>query len=143
MLIEEMTLANFEAVRDLLASTPGISLRSADGRDSIARYLERNPGLSFVAREDGRIVGCAMSGHDGRRGYLQHLAVAPEMRRRGIGAALVERCIESLHRAGIDKTHIEVFTGNQLAHHFWTRAGWKKRDDIVRYSFICGPDRNP
>ena len=53
----------------------GISLRDADSRQAMQKYLERNPGLSFVAEVDARIVASLMAGHDGRRGYIQHLAV--------------------------------------------------------------------
>jgi ribosomal protein S18 acetylase RimI-like enzyme len=140
--IAEMTLADYDPTHALLSATPGIGLRMADSREGIARYLARNPGLSFVARWEGRIVGCVMSGHDGRRGYLQHLAVDPSFRLRGVGSALVERCLERLHALGIEKTHLDVFVDNQPAHRYWSRLGWKKRDDIVRYSFTKSDERN-
>jgi len=88
-----MTMADYDAVIELMKATPGVSFRDADSRDATARYLERNPGLSFVAEKGDRLVGCVMCGHDGRRGYLQHLAVLPEHRRQGIASALVERCL--------------------------------------------------
>ena len=63
-----MTMENYEGVIGLLTVTSGVRLRDADSREATARYLERNPGLSFVAFIDGVIVGCVMCGHDGRRG---------------------------------------------------------------------------
>jgi N-acetylglutamate synthase len=95
-----------------------------------------------VARADGRIVGCVMSGHDGRRGYLQHLAVDPACRLKEIGQALVQRCLDGLKMAGIEKTRLDVLVENGPAHRYWTRLGWKKRDDIVRYSFTNSADAN-
>lgn len=80
VVIREMTLGDYDAVRDLLASVPGVTLRSADSRKGTQLYLERNAGLSFVALLGSRIVGCVMCGHDGRRGYLQHLAVEADLR---------------------------------------------------------------
>ncbi|HEY4363645.1 MAG TPA: GNAT family N-acetyltransferase [Bryobacteraceae bacterium] len=133
--ISEMTMADYDAMYALLSATPGIGLRLADSHEGIERYLARNPGLSFVARSEGRIVGCVMSGHDGRRGYLQHLAVDPAFRLQGIGRALIERCLERLQAEGIEKTHLDILAGNFPAHRYWTKLGWKKRDDIVRYSF--------
>ncbi len=140
VVVEEMTIADYDAVRALLHSTPGVTHRAADSRDSTSRYLARNPGLNFVARSQGRIVGCVMCGHDGRRGYLQHLAVEPSLRRLGIGTALVHHCVESLRRLGIDKTHIDVLAGNSAARQYWINRGWLKRDDIVRFSFISSAD---
>jgi ribosomal protein S18 acetylase RimI-like enzyme len=104
--------------------------------------LERNPGLSFVAVVDRVIVGCVMCGHDGRRGYLQHLAVSEPHRRLGIGTALVEACLAKLESLGIRKTHIDVLAENRQAHDFWRSRGWQKRDDIVKFSFVKGPDAN-
>ena len=131
-----MTIEDHDAVIGLLTATSGVRLREADSREATARYLERNPGLNFIALIDESIVGCVMCGHDGRRGYLQHLAVSQQHRRRGIGSALVKACLAKLESLGILKTHIDVLVGNQQAHDFWRRRGWHQRDDIQRFSFV-------
>ena len=140
--IREMTIADHAAVMDVLRQTTGVRLREADSPAAIQRYLERNPGLSFVAEESGQPVGCIMSGHDGRRGYLQHLAVLPAFRRRGIGQALVGRCIERLANFGILKSHIDVLIDNEPAATFWSKLGWEMRTDIRRFSFISSGGDN-
>lgn len=66
--IRTMTIADYDVVPELMQQTPGISLRAVDSRQSTARYLDRNSGLSFVCEADQQLVGCIMSGHDGRRG---------------------------------------------------------------------------
>ncbi|KFE53746.1 GNAT family N-acetyltransferase [Pseudomonas syringae] len=133
--IRVMTLSDYDAVLQLMRDTPGISLRDADSRDSTERYLQRNPDLSFIAEVNGVLCGCIMSGHDGRRGYLQHLLVLPEYRRQGIANALVERCVSSLEALGIHKCHLDVFKTNTTAARYWQSQGWKLRDDTDRYSF--------
>jgi N-acetylglutamate synthase len=137
-----MTIDDYDAVLGLLRQTPGVVVRDADTKEVIGRYLERNQGLSFVAVESGRIAGCIMSGHDGRRGYLQHLAVADGFRRKGIGKALVEKCLDGLEKEGILKSHIDVLATNEMAALFWEKIGWKRRDDICRYSFIRNSGHN-
>ena len=92
--------------------------------------LWRNPGLSFVARADGVLVGAVLCGHDGRRGYLHHLAVAPAHRRLGIGRRLVARCLSALARQDIPKCNIFVYGHNACGRAFWRRAGWKPRPDL-------------
>ncbi|RMR04798.1 GNAT family N-acetyltransferase [Pseudomonas syringae group genomosp. 7] len=134
--IRSMTLADYEPVVELMRNTPGISIRDADSRESTVRYLERNPGLTFVAEADGVIYGCVMCGHDGRRGYLQHLIVSPEYRRQGIARALVERCLECLEGLGIYKCHLDVLKGNEAAGQYWRGQGWTLREDIDRYSKV-------
>lgn len=133
--IRVMTMDDYEAVIDLMQRTPGISIREADSRASTAAYLVRNPGLSFVAEADGALCGCIMSGHDGRRGYLQHLLVLPAQRRQGIGRALVEHCLTGLERQGIHKCHLDVLKSNDTAARYWQGQGWQLRQDINRYSF--------
>ncbi len=142
MRIVEFTMEWYDEVLALMQRTPGVAVRDTDSRPAMARYLERNPGLSFVAEVDGKIVGCALCGHDGRRGYLQHVLVLPEYRKRGIAHALVTRCLDELERIGILKTHIDVFVTNEVGNAYWRRRGWKLRDDIFRYSYIRSGNEN-
>ena len=142
VLIAEFKNEHFDEVLALMKRTPGVAVRDADSREATARYLERNPGLSFVAQSGGRIIGCAMCGHDGRRGYLQHVVVEPEHRCQGIAHELVTHCLDALEKIGILKTHIDVFATNEAANQYWTRQGWSRRDDIFRYSFNRSPNKN-
>ncbi len=131
-----MTIDDYETVVELMQRTPGVTFRDADSFEATQRYLERNPELSFIAKAGDETAGCIMSGHDGRRGYLQHLVVAPAHRRQGIASALVESCLARLEVLGIAKSHVDVIRSNADAHSFWARQGWQLRTDIDRYSFI-------
>ena len=128
------TIDHYDDVMALMRRTPGIAIRDADSRSATERYLARNPRMSFLAIDDGRVVACAMCGHDGRRGYLQHVIVDDAYRGKGLADELVERCLAELRSVGIDKTHLDVFVENDLANRYWTRRGWQKRTDIFRYS---------
>lgn len=75
------------------------------------------------------IVGAVICGHDGRRGYLHHLAVASSYRHRGLGRALADRCLLALEGIGITKCHLFVRADNPEARAFWERVGWHIRDD--------------
>ena len=86
----EMTIQDYSEAYDLWKTSEGIGLSDADTQQAIQRYLNHNPGMSFVARVDGKLVGAVLSGTDGRRGYLHHLAVAKPFRKSGVGRQLVE-----------------------------------------------------
>ncbi len=116
----------------------GLGLRDSDSPAGIARYLARNPGLSFVAEREDRIVGTIMAGHDGRRGYILHLAVAAGERRGGVASRLVERCLAALAGEGIDKTHVHVIGDNCVGREFWLARGFHHRGEIELYSFVNG-----
>jgi len=129
--IRRMTLADYEPVVALWRALPGIGLDDdSDSRAGIARYLTRNPGLSFVALAQGIVIGAILSGHDGRRGYLHHLAVALTHRKLGIGKALTQRCLEALGRNGIPKCNIFLYRSNAKGRAFWKRNGWDLRQDL-------------
>lgn len=141
MNISELTIDRFSEVLGLFRRTPGICVRDVDSLEATKRYLDRNPGLSFIAESD-RVIGCAMSGHDGRRGYLQHVVVDEEHRGQGVAHELVSRCLSGLERCGIFKIHIDVLITNDLANGYWQRRGWMKRLDIHRYSMNLSSNPN-
>jgi ribosomal protein S18 acetylase RimI-like enzyme len=132
--IRELTIEDYEPVYALWQASEGIDLSNADSKEGIKRFLERNPGLSYVALQDNKIVGAALCGHDGRRGYIHHLAVANTYRRQGIGKSLVGRCMYALMRIGISKCHLFVFGDNTDAIAFWNKIGWEKRVELMTMS---------
>jgi ribosomal protein S18 acetylase RimI-like enzyme len=133
-IIREMMVGELREVKDLWDASHGVGLSAADSETAIARFLQRNPGLSFVALNRDNIVGAVLCGHDGRRGYLHHLAVVTTHRRRGIGRRLVTRTLESLRAVGIDKCHLFVFTENESAINFWDKIGWTHREELAMMS---------
>ncbi len=128
--LREMTIEDYKDVYDLWKNCEGIGLSDADSKEGITRFLERNPGLSFIALDGEEVIGAALCGHDGRRGYIHHLAVKETNRKRGIGKSLVNRCVFALMRIGIAKCHLSVFDDNQGAIEFWKKLGWTQRVEL-------------
>jgi len=134
VMMREMMINDYEEVLALWQASEGVGLSDADSEESIACYLERNPGLSFVARDGEHLVGAVLCGHDGRRGYIHHLAVSESHRRRGLGRALIEQCLSALRQDRIDKCHIFVFADNRDTIAFWKSIGWTQRFELVMMS---------
>lgn len=137
-----LEISDYEAIMALWRDCAGVSLREADSRAGIEAYLARNPGLSFVAEVDAQIIGTIMAGHDGKRGYIQHLAIADDWRQRGVATRLVETCLAALKRAGIVKSHVHVLADNRQGRTFWLQRGWHHRAEIAMYSFVNGDNPN-
>ena len=133
--IRPMTIEDYDEVYAMWLITSRRALSSADERGQIERYLKRNEGLSQVAVIDGKIVGTVLAGHDGRRGFIHHMAVLPEYRRRHIGHALAEKAIAKIKSEGIEKTHIFCYQDNETGQKFWRDFGFVKRDDILDFSY--------
>jgi ribosomal protein S18 acetylase RimI-like enzyme len=128
--IESFDITLYDEVLALWKRCEGVGLSDADSKEAIRMYLERNPGMSFVAKAGGKVVGAILAGHDGRRGYIHHLAVDGGGRRQGIARQLVEKCLGVLKASGIQKTHIFIFRSNESGIAFWKSLGWTYRTDI-------------
>jgi len=87
-----------------------------------------------VALDGETIVGTILCGYDGRRGFIYHLAVAREHRRRGLAAELVRLCLLRLKGEGIERCLIVVVEGNEDALQFWQRVGFRRRHDLTALS---------
>ena len=141
-IVRSFRIEDFDAVIALWQRTEGVGLNESDTRRAITAFLRRNPRLSFVAKQGGRIIGAVLCGHDGRRGYLHHLAVSKRHRRRGIGRLLVNACLAKLRQAGIQKCNIFIFANNADGMKFWAHTGWSLRTELRLMQIRLGDGRN-
>ena len=126
-----MTIADYEKVYALWMSCKNMGFNDIDdSKEGIARFLERNPNTSFVAIENDELLGIILGGHDGRRGYIYHMSIAENHRKKGIGSALVEKCLESFKNEKISKVALLVFKYNETGNAFWEKQGFILREDI-------------
>ena len=130
VVVRPFRIKDYDAVFALWRRTEGVGLNESDTLEATTAFFRRNPGFSFVAEQAGKIIGAVLCSHDGRRGYLHHLAVAKQQRRRGIGGQLVDACLARLRKAGIRRCNIFIFANNAEGMKFWTRTGWKLRTDL-------------
>ena len=126
-----MTIVDYEQVYSLWLNTPNMGLNNLDDSKGISRYLLRNPNTCFVAERDGDIIGVILCGHDGRRGYIHHTAVAQNKQGYGIGSALVNAALVALEREGVAKAALVVFEKNDNGNTFWEKQGFTTRPDLV------------
>lgn len=131
-----MKIEDYDQVYALWKTIKGFAIRSIDdSREGVERFLRRNPGISVVAIEEGKVVGAILCGHDGRRGCLYHVCVNPDYRLRGIGKAMVVHCMNALHAEHINKVSLIAFTENDIGNAFWKEIGWTRREDLNYYDF--------
>jgi ribosomal protein S18 acetylase RimI-like enzyme len=123
--VRPLTPSDLPAARALWAETDGVELCQGDHPDELARYLQRNPGTSMAALEGGRLVGAVLAGHDGRRGFLYHLAISQDRRRAGLGKTLIEHALAALKAAGVVRVLLLVASDNLAGQTFWARQGWE------------------
>ena len=126
--LRDMGASDYPQVRALWEHSGAIRLGENDTEPAIARYLERNPGLSTVAatadRRDARIVGSVLCGHDGRWGMIRHLSVAPDYHDTDAARLLVDVSCSKLARLGYKTAVVFIPTGRQEVIDLWRRRGW-------------------
>jgi ribosomal protein S18 acetylase RimI-like enzyme len=105
----------------------------SDDPDGVGALIARDPEALLLAEADGQIVGTVIAGWDGWRAHLYRLAVHPDQRRRGIGTALLEAAERRLSALGARRLDAMVLDRNELAHHAWQAAGYKRDPDWTRW----------
>lgn len=143
-IIRPMRLADYEEVAALWRATEGLG--DVESREEFEAYLLRNPEFSPVVQQDDCVVGAMFSGHDGRRGFLSHLAVAEPLRRQGVARQMIEWALERLRQVPVQRVSVHVYVQNTDAIRFWRsvkclEANWRDRDDLHVLAFdITQPD---
>ena len=109
-----MTIDDYNEVYDIWVACHNGLNSTDDSKEGIEKYLKRNPTTSFVAVDDGHVAGVILCGHDGRRGYIQHMSISPDHRRLGIEMGLdcavppFDGQPETLHHMIDDAVHIHL-----------------------------------
>ena len=101
-----------------------------DPEKDIKRKLDVQRELFLVATSGSELVGTAMAGYDGHRGWVHYLAVHPDHRRQGIGAALMRSVEERLTRMGCPKLNLQVRATNQVVLPFYEQLGYRVEERI-------------
>ena len=96
----------------------------------IRRKLSVQRELFLVATLGSQIVGTAMAGYDGHRGWVHYVAVSPDRRRQGIGAALMGEVEQRLDRMGCPKLNLQVRASNEDVIAFYKKLGYAIEDRV-------------
>ena len=138
--IREIRSEDYEVLIRFWESIDEIELDDSEGKQDFEFFLRRNKGMSFLALDKEEVIGACLASHNGRRGFLDHLAVAPSHRRKGLGKMLVEKCLKVLQAEGIKRNYVFLFKENAEGRAFWEHIGWSQCDEYVMMSIQL--DRN-
>lgn len=101
-----------------------------DPRKDIERKLTVQPELFFVGERDGTVLATAMAGFDGHRGWINYLAVSPDVQKQGLGRQLMSHVEQTLTAMGCPKLNLQVRAGNAQALAFYQAIGYGQ-DELV------------
>lgn len=101
-----------------------------DPHKDIIRKLRERPELFLVGVVEGQVVASVMAGYEGHRGWLNYVAVDPDLQRHGLAREIVREAEVQLRGLGCPKINLQVRTSNDGALAFWKRMGYAV-DDVV------------
>ncbi len=129
--IRDLRPEDLEAVMRLWTDA-GLPFRpqGRDRPDRVAAELEGGKAAFLVAEADGKLVGTVLGTHDGRKGWINRLAVAPVYRRRGVAALLVREVEARLAALGLEITAALIETPNQGSLAFFRAIGYSHDAEI-------------
>ena len=107
---------------------------SIDEIESIKAFFNRNPNMSFIARDSGKIIGTILCGHDGRRAFIHHIAISKDYEEKNLVKKLVDKCMRKLEKEGIKKCHVFIFEENPANKEYCKSLHWVERNDIKMFS---------
>ncbi len=130
MHIREFRIEDYPKVIELWKAT-GLVIRPGDDLGGIKLKMERDPDLFLVAEEKQEIIAVVMGAWDGRRGWINHLAVKPERQRSGIGKALIIELEKRLAKKGARKVNAQIYLWNTKSIEFFKAVGYEVHSDLV------------
>ena len=120
----------------------GLHIRPT-GRDSRAAFVRQMTGQTQAAIglwQGAELVAVALATHDGRRGYINRLAVAPAFRRRGLARRLITACERWFASLGLEVWSALIENWNDASFAAFAAAGYHRHTDITYLSKRQRPD---
>ena len=96
----------------------------------IDQKIAVNDGLFFVAMQKEQVIGTAMAGYDGHRGWIYSMAVHPKHRRQGIGSALLAHAEKRLSSLGCVKVNLQILKENHAVQQVYQANGYATENRI-------------
>lgn len=132
MNLRRLTISDYDQLLGLWERA-GLPYRpkGRDSREAIAQQMESGKVTFLGVEEDGKLVGVVAVSDDGRKGWLNRIAVDPAYRRRGLAGRLTAAGEEELEKKGIGIYAALVEEDNQASLNLLAKAGYTLRRDIL------------
>ena len=108
--------------------------------DDIAFARAGQESEILVGLRDERIVASALVGHDGHRGWLYYVAVAPDLQGEGYGARIVAAAEGWLRQRGVRKVQLLVRPANTRVLGFYEHLGYERSPVTVMQRWLDGTE---
>ncbi len=134
MEIDFYTIADYDQLLALWDRT-GLpcDARHRDSRDMLERQIFDDHTSIFVLRQNELIIGSVIASSDGRKGWINRLAIDPEYRGRHLAQRLLEKAEEFLRDTGVRIIGALIEEHNLPSMALFSRCEYVGRPDIVYF----------
>jgi ribosomal protein S18 acetylase RimI-like enzyme len=129
MNIRPFQMSDKDAVIQLWTQCGLVAPQNDPMRD-IERKMKVNPEWFLVGEMNGQVVLTCMAGYEGHRGWINYLAVRPDLQKSGLGRQIMEYAEKILLAAGCPKINLQVRSTNEQAVLFYESIGYKQ-DPVI------------
>lgn len=130
MMIQTFSMDQYDEVIQLWQRA-GLQLSRSDTFEGILKKLERDAELFLVAKNaEDQIIGAVMGSYDGRRGWVNHLAVDPDCQGQDFGTQLMNELEQRLAMLGCEKVNLLIEPKNSCVQAFYEKQGFRE-DELI------------
>ncbi|MGD1009122.1 MAG: GNAT family N-acetyltransferase [Candidatus Aminicenantales bacterium] len=141
VIVRDFSMTEYDRVMALWAEG-GLPLKplGRDSRANIEKQLGRPNIFFLVAEGEGRVIGTVLATHDGRKGWINRLAVDASWRKKGIGRRLILEAERRLAAAGMEIFACLIEEENTVSMEVFGRLGYEKHPEIIYFAKRRYPD---
>jgi len=114
--------------------------KGRDTKENLISQLALPQICVFIASIQSKDVGTIMVTHDGRKGWLNRLAVMKEFRNKGIAQQLIAHSENWLSSQGLEIYATLIDDPNDPSMDLFEKAGYTKHNDIVYFTKKLHPE---
>ncbi len=139
--IREFTLQDYDSLIRLWQAA-GMSYKpnGRDAKSKIAREIIQPTAIFLVAEQDQKMIGAVFGTHDGRKGWINRLAVSPPHQGKGLARRLIEAVENRLEKAGIEIYACLIDEINETSIQVFEHSGYVFHHDIHYYCKRTHPE---
>ena len=97
-----------------------------DSREAFSAQFASGTHIMIGLEEDEKLVGVVLATHDGRKGWINRLAVLPQRRRLGHAVLLVHEAEKVLHEHGIAIVAVLIEPDNEPSLGLFRKLGYEE-----------------
>jgi len=135
VLIRKFKISDYDQVINLwqLCQLP-LKPEGRDSRWQLEQQIKLDQIIFLVAEKEGKVIGTVLASHDGRKGWINRLAVHPDARRQGLGTQLVKKAEEELEKQGLNLLAALIEEENSASRELFVRLGYEPHPEIIYFS---------